>query len=310
MSDDRQTSGIVRPPGHIEADKHDSQQNERFIRSRTVPDSGRAQAATDQTMTSETLPFLCSRKSYLHSSQTEGFTNRVRQEYNACDRPKSLSSLESYICAKKQSHIKRIEEELSTWIKKEMERADMDEEARIDMELDEGPEKRIDTMALKINEHDPKVTDKHTSGLTADLEAAMNPLELEASMLLKLLPPLKISRLPGIEAEANDNLRRFIPAKNLASIVPYYPYLTAVPSNDSNPTAISHSSGEYAPRPSGTLGDSRHATQLPACRKITPGPLSQKRVIAFHSAGYGVGWMDFEACTDWVCVPKQKKSTE
>lgn len=215
-----------------------------------------------------------------------------------------LSSLGSYIYAETQSYLEKIQKDLTAWSKQRTDQTDMIEEGRIDIELEEGRESMIDAMGSGTDEQSINMAGSNScEALATGPNFSTGPLELEASMLLKLLPPLKLSPV----SITNDDLQS-LKTKDRRSTIPYYPYLTAVPADDSNTTAIPLISTDHAPSLNGTLQDTQHTTPMQACHVTILEPLSQKRVIAFHSAGYGVGWMDFEACADWVCVPKQRRA--
>ncbi|KAJ9120670.1 hypothetical protein QFC22_002601 [Naganishia vaughanmartiniae] len=304
------------PSSYLGTSKYDKSQDDKLGTSHTLADSGRALAATDEILIPKTpersqMGRLCNAFSgpYCHSSKTHDLVDDIKGDAQcAYIQPKLPPPLEIYIHAKKQSHIEHIQEDLATWNRQRIDARDRAEEGRIDMELDEDGGYMTDAMKPNTDEEDIKLADNHASATAAAPESATEPLALEASILLELLPPLKLSRRPDSEGEFTDTPHRSSHAHDLTSNIPYYPYLTLVASDDnSTPAPLVPSSGPVPPF-SVFPGSFRHGPYPQTRHEILPEPISQKRVIAFHNAGYGVGWMDFEACADWVCVPKQKRS--
>ncbi|KAJ9112317.1 hypothetical protein QFC19_000736 [Naganishia cerealis] len=229
---------------------------------------------------------------------TGGTTSR----YDTYDQSISQPSLESYIYIKKQDYISRMQADLDVWTKQKIEKADLVDEERIETALDECRDNMSELVEFRNGDRQKNVSaDRYTNATFTD--PAIIPLELEANTLLKLLPPLKRSHLQHSETNISANLPRS-QYSNPISYIPYYPYLTPVSSDDSSKTARPPGSSDKTSL--SNVQAQGHTDGIPPQTLHKGSP--QKQVIAFHSAGYGLGWMDFEACGNWVCVAKKKRS--
>lgn len=205
--------------------------------------------------------------------------------------------LESYILDKKRTHLSILDYQATLWQQQKKEAEERKEEQLVEVELvDSGRSQSL--MAQRANLmmlDDTPSHDINKDDGDAHLVASAAPcLELEASALLQLLPPLERCSskhsAKGKGREKSDQSRR-------CPIPSYYPYLA--------PLAPELVTDGGTPAACAAHPDQEEGVNcVPANVSSDRHSLQPKRMIAFHTAGYGLGWMDFEACGDWLVVQK------
>lgn len=198
--------------------------------------------------------------------------------------------LELYITEKKQSYMHYLQQRADLLRQREKDARDCIEEQSVEIELADSGRITLPMEACAVHRH---IDASFPKEVCEDSKAsAIAPLELEASTLLKLLPPLRRSVQEASDPE--------ISSKQCARIPRYYPYLAPkLPElilEDGNMDVTAEDLSDS----SQSQGKESHNSHNIRTR--------QARVVAFHNAGYGMGYVDFEACSDWICLPKRSKA--
>jgi hypothetical protein len=216
-------------------------------------------------------------------------------------------ALEDYILDKKRKHRTILDHQAALWHQRMKEAEERREEQLVEVELvDSGRNKGF--LGEREDANMPRATshgNKTDGGDVPLIQPKAPRLELEASTLLHLLPPLVQSSPCSAYHTGKGKGRDPDIEPTQRSIPLYYPYLTPIASE------LGMDSGSPAPY---TLpfdhADATTSSNRPLSVNlfVEPKKPQSKRVIAFHTGGYGLGWMDFEASADWVVVQKKSRT--
>lgn len=221
-------------------------------------------------------------------------------ESAGCERTQQL---ESYILGKKRDHLLTLQYQAALWHQEKKEAEEQREAELVEAELQDSARGHSVVREQETSGYPSCPGDSaYGTGLQVNAKA-FPPLELEASALLQLLPPLERYSADGCTVESQGGAGHNFRLKPTPTT---YPYLKA------SATELGTSEATLSPsRPNAnqrdqifssirTLTDTSFSNQ---CQ-----PLQPKRLIAFHTAGHGLGWMDFEACDDWIVVQKRRRT--
>jgi hypothetical protein len=196
--------------------------------------------------------------------------------------------LELYITEKKQSYLHYLQQRTDISRQRERDARDYVEEQIVEIELADSGRSTLSTEACAVQRHGDASYIEEACEVPETY--AIAPLELEASTLLELLPPLRRSN-----EETPDTAE--IGSKQCPRIPRYYPYLAP-----KLPEDIQELRGTRDGSDDTRDGCRDERTQSHNIQT------RHARVVAFHNAGYGMGYVDFEACSDWICLPKRSKA--
>jgi hypothetical protein len=206
--------------------------------------------------------------------------------------------LEEYIIGKKRDHLSILDYRAAVWQQQRQEAAERRDEQMVELELvDSGRSQSVMVeRANSILADSPSYdVNKDDGGVQAGTWAPPR-LELDARTLLQLLP--RLERSPKHPAKGKGR-ERIVQSRHCPS-PSYYPYLV--------PIAPSLVADAASPAVCTVHQDQGDDIKSLSANVSSEGHSSQpKRVTAFHTAGFGLGWMDFEACCDWLVVHKTRR---
>lgn len=247
-----------------------------------------------------------------HSAAIQQETSRTNNHNQACCADANANDgdragmLEDYIVGKKRAHTSTANQNAALWLQRKKEAQERREEQLVEVELldsglDSGRSKSAMQERTSLGRTESRGYDQDWE--STNLVRPTTPcLELEANTLLHLLPPLdyfsSYNAVHTGEGKGREQIQDSMPS----SLPSYYPYLASPAS------ALAIDACSLSPQPPWN----KHEDRFNLNHQSSPGKSSgecktpqTRRVIAFHSSGYGVGWMDFQASDDWVCVAKK-----
>jgi hypothetical protein len=226
---------------------------------------------------------------------------RIRSEDNVFSLCERTRQLEDYILSKKRNHLSLLQHQAALWHQEMKEAEERREEELVEVELRDSGRSQSGMGQRGTSECPSVQRNGNCEGSLQTIPKAASRLQLEAATLLQLLPPLR--RSSQLHPRNGKGREEGLYAKH-GSIPASYPYLTP-------PTSAPETEGATL-TPRGLVIDQQDqffAENHPLPQILSPRrqSLHTRRMIAFHTAGYGVGWLDFEACDDWVIVQKRRR---